>query len=1007
MQTEDGKIIQECLNGKPQAFGILVDKYKEGIYAFAYTELRDFQDAQDVTQEVFLQAYRNLHSLRNQESFAFWLYRIAYRYCVQWFRTRSKRVDKDFIEDQDSRIVDALSLDSYRESQLNESVREALDSLPYVYREVLLLHYFGGLTIKDIARAIGASPAAIGMRLSRARAQLKEEMIAMMGTAFEGQGLPSGFTFHIVEMVKRIKIHPIPRTAGFPWGLPLAAGIIIAILSIGSHLNLPNLMNTQMDSTLPGETIVTEVGEIPVNVLKFHRIPTLSSQQGNDYGGGIVLLDQQKAVHMAPRGEGDKWPEEPAARLGKGDIGGIAYSPDCKLLALAGGAGVWLYDADNLNEVGLLKGNTSWLCSVAFSPDGKLLASGDYDNTIHLWNVEEQKQVGVLKGHTDGVNSITFSPDGKLLASGGYDNTVRLWDVEKQNQVGMLRGHTEMVHSVAFSPDGKQLASSSSDNTIHLWDIQGKSTVGILHGHEEVVSSVAFSPDGKTLASGSWDNTARLWDVEKQKLVDVLEHTVGISRVVFSPDGKTLVSGSWDGIVRLWDVEEQKQVGELQGGSGEMWAIAFGPDGKILAAGYGLDDTVWLWDVQEQKQLGILTGYTHSLYGGDFSPDGELLASGSVYAIYLWDVEKQKRVSLLRGNTEFVRSVAFSPDGELLASGSHDETVCLWDVQREEQVAVLEGHTDRILTVAFSPDGKLLASASHDNTARLWDVEEQKLLAVLQHGDNVHSVAFSPDGELLASACWDKTIRLWDVETQRQVAVLQGHTQLLLTIAFSLDGKLLASGGGDRTVRLWDIQKQKQVGLLSGVYSLAFSPDRKLLASGSKDGTVRIWDVEKQELVRVLKEHIEHLGWVYFVRFTNDGKWFVSGSYDGTIVLWEVNVGGPGISVNHIDKKLGTWGEVKKTALLQNYPNPFNPETWIPFTLSDPKRVKIRIYTSTGQLVRTIDLGQKPSGAYVTKEKAAYWDGRNEAGETVASNLYFYAMEANGYTSLKKMVLTR
>ena len=227
---------------------MLVDKYKEGVYAFVYAELGDFQDAQDVTQEVFLQAYRKLRSLRKQESFAFWLYRIAYRHCIQWFRARSKRVDRNFIEDQDPKAVDNLSLDSYSRSQLDQSVREALDLLPDAYREVLVLHYFGGMTIRDIARAIGVSPGAIGMRLSRARAQMKEEMMAMMGTAFEGQRLPMGFTFRIVEAVKRIKINPVPRVAGLPWGLSIAAGIIIAVLSFNPHLNLVNPMDISMSS---------------------------------------------------------------------------------------------------------------------------------------------------------------------------------------------------------------------------------------------------------------------------------------------------------------------------------------------------------------------------------------------------------------------------------------------------------------------------------------------------------------------------------------------------------------------------------------------------------------------------------------------------------------------------------------------------------------------------------------------------------------------------------------
>jgi RNA polymerase sigma-70 factor (ECF subfamily) len=161
MRTDDGSIIYECLNGEPGAFGVLVDKYKEGIYASVYDKLRDFQDAQDVTQEVFLQAYRGLRSLRRWESFGFWLYRIAYARCSQWLRTESRRADRDFIADQDSKVMDARSLNSYREDQLSESLREGLDLLPETYREVLMLHYFGGMNSKEIARAIGTSPGAI------------------------------------------------------------------------------------------------------------------------------------------------------------------------------------------------------------------------------------------------------------------------------------------------------------------------------------------------------------------------------------------------------------------------------------------------------------------------------------------------------------------------------------------------------------------------------------------------------------------------------------------------------------------------------------------------------------------------------------------------------------------------------------------------------------------------------------------------------------------------------
>jgi RNA polymerase sigma factor (sigma-70 family) len=331
MRTEDGSIIHECLNGKPQAFGVLVDKYREGIYAYAYAELRDFQDAQDVTQEVFLQAYRDLHSLRRRESFAFWLYRIAHRRCVQCCRDRSRRIDRDFIEDQDPGAVDGHSLDFYRESQLDDSVREALDSLPDAYREVLVLHYFGGMTIKDMARAMGVSPGAIGMRLSRARAQLREEMADMMDTAFEGQRLPVGFTFRIVEAVKRIKIHPMPRMAGLPWGLSAAVGIVVTVMSLNPHMSIPNDMPIPAGSLFPAESKALKAGEISVDVLNVSQIPALANMQGDGDGEEPELANPHNAAPMVAHGEGDTWTAKadmPTARWGLSTsvVDGIIYA---------------------------------------------------------------------------------------------------------------------------------------------------------------------------------------------------------------------------------------------------------------------------------------------------------------------------------------------------------------------------------------------------------------------------------------------------------------------------------------------------------------------------------------------------------------------------------------------------------------------------------------------------------------------------------------------------------
>lgn len=311
MRTEDGHIIYKCLNGEPEAFGFLVDKYRESVYAFAYSKLRNFEDAEDVTQEVFFKAYQKLRTLKRWDSFLGWLYSITSNLCKNWTRSRSRRPDSEFMADKDPGTLEIPSIDAYRERLERESLRESLDEalniLPETYRLVLTLHYLGGLSNREIARFLGTSPAAVKQRLMRARGQMKEEMLAMMSETYKEQKLPVGFTFHIVEAVKRMKIQPVPRTAGLPWGLSLATGIIIAILSIGSYLNLPNLILPPMSSAHTGQVEMAEVGEMPVEMLRISRIPVSFGKQGNSYSGGPQLPDQQNAVLLAPRGEGDEW----------------------------------------------------------------------------------------------------------------------------------------------------------------------------------------------------------------------------------------------------------------------------------------------------------------------------------------------------------------------------------------------------------------------------------------------------------------------------------------------------------------------------------------------------------------------------------------------------------------------------------------------------------------------------------------------------------------------------
>ena len=318
--------------------------------------------------------------------------------------------------------------------------------------------------------------------------------------------------------------------------------------------------------------------------------------------------------------------------------------------------GVHLYNSITLEDIVLFE-TDEWMVSVAFSPDGSLLASGS-QGIVKLWDVSTRQEVATLTGHSGWVYSVVFSPDGSLLASGSWDKTVKLWDVSKCQEVATLTGHSEEVYSIAFSPDGGLLASGSEDGTVRLWDVSTRQEVATPTEASSSVYSVAFSPDGSLLASGSWDKTVKLWDVStRQEVATLTGHSKEVQSVAFSPDGSLLASGSWDKTVKLWDVSTRQEVATLTGHSLDVRSVAFSPDGSLLASG-DEDDLVRLWDVSRRQEVAILTGHS-----------------------------------------DWVNSVAFSPDGSLLASGSDDDTILLWNVTPYQPVDQLP-----VASFAYSPE---------------------------------------------------------------------------------------------------------------------------------------------------------------------------------------------------------------------------------------------------------------------------------------------------------------
>jgi WD40 repeat protein len=518
--------------------------------------------------------------------------------------------------------------------------------------------------------------------------------------------------------------------------------------------------------------------------------------------------------------------------------------------------------------------HTHQVHSVAFSLDGKTIASASADNTIKLWSLDGKDQK-TLGEHKDGVFSVAFSPEGQMIASASADNTVNLWSVDGK----LLRSlkHMAVVFSVAFSPDGKTIASASADNTVNLWSIDGKPLRSL--PQNAPVISVAFSPDGKTIASGCWDNTVKLWSVDGKLLNTFKGHTDKVSSVAFSPDGKTIASASYDNTVKLWSVDG-KPLNTLTGHSVGVNSVAFSPDGQRIASASS-DKTIKLWSLKGQP-LQTLKGNTASVTSVTFSPDSKMIASASLdKTVNLWSI-KGKELPTLKEHTDAIMSIAFSPDEKMIVSASQDKTIKLWNTQGQ-LLHTFMNHQGWVRSVAFSPDSKMIASASQDKTVNLWSTQGQ-LLNTLRHDSPVRSVTFSPDGKTLASAGEDNAVKLWSMEGK--LLRLLRHNDRVSSIVFSPDSKTIAWSSFDATVKLISLEGkplQTLKGHTAGVSSVAFNPDKKTIASASLDNTIKLWSLEGQ-----LLHTLDHETPVISVAFSPDGKTIASASLDNTIKLWSL-----------------------------------------------------------------------------------------------------------------------
>ena len=968
MKNSDVALIQRVLAGDDDAFSVLVRKYQKQVHALAWRKIGDFHIAEEITQDTFLQAYKRLTTLKEPQRFVGWLYVITVNECNTWLR--KKRLDTQSLEHLNPTDKEQLEKEAYSEFVVEENerisgqtqrdvVKKLLAKLGESERTVMTLHYFGEMSCSEIGTFMGVSTNTIKSRLRRAQQRLKKEEV-MIREAIDNFQISPNLTETIMQEISRIKpTTPSSSKPFIPWAVAASTlAVVLLMLGFGNHQYLTRFQKPySFDSSAEMEV---EIIDTPI-VANLESKQDLQNQVGsanvkdknnnfeqpnNTPGVNAEIQDDEIAEDWT------KWelPKAAKARLGKGGIRAMQFSPDGTLLAIGSTIGVWLYDAKTGKELSLFPGACQ---SLAFSPDGQFLANGGsggvggsgkyHGEEVQLWEVSTGKRMTLAKSPPS-ASAVRFSEDSKtLIILGDWENRDTIGNLNIETGEVNLKKFRELPkdsYSESYALTHDKLAIGQASGKIQLWDpISGKKPP-FFRGHSgkfeqeniqkemsfeigtrEHIETLAISPDGSQLAIGSIDGrstTVLLWDTTGNNEPIILRkhtndsiHSVSASILAFSPNGKILASGDTDNKVRntlrLWDTSTGKLLAKLTGHIRGITSLTFSPDSSTLATA-NADGTVLFWNTETKNPLPIhISNHSYTQRGMAILKDSDLLASVAFNSkITFWDLKTQRKANLqTKGRYDFLQSLAFSPDGSKLAIAD-EQLVQLTDVRTGRELARLTVRRHTIISaMAISPDGKTVALGS-SREIHLWNTDTGKIFNIPLTDTSMSmfmfsTIIFSRDGKKLVSGDSQGKVQIWDTKTGDALTTF-------LTADEAVDPM-------DNEVRFVFPEN-----LIS---ALAYSADDDLLAVGSYEKIYLFGSQKKTHFKEVPNVNCNalvfspddtllvvgqvtggiklfdiatgdelatldgHTAPIVKLLFSSDGKTLVSTGYDGTILLWD------------------------------------------------------------------------------------------------------------------------